>query len=87
MASVNPSFNTISQFSHVGWGYLLTTLPVLAFHFPLIWVVSAIVLGAGIKEYSDSNGLETPDVAGNSWEDFGFWCIGIVLAVGVLIIK
>ena len=33
-----------------------------------------------IKEYSDSNGLETPEIAGNSWEDFGFWAVGVGLA-------
>jgi hypothetical protein len=81
---MNVSFNQVSQWAHVGWGYLLTTLPVMLLHWHLYWVAPAIVLGAAIKEYSDAHGLETPDVAGNSWEDFSFWCVGVAIGIAAL---
>ncbi len=84
---MNVSFNQVSQYAHVGWGYILTTLPTLLFHIPLYYIAPLIVAGAAIKEYSDAHGLETPEVAGNSWEDFGFWCIGIILGCIVLRLK
>ncbi len=81
---MNVSFNQVSQFAHVGWGYLLVTAPVLLFHCPLKYSAGVILAGAAIKEYADAHGLETPEVAGSSWEDFAFWCVGIGAALIVL---
>lgn len=81
------SFNQVSQYAHIGWGYILTTLPILLLHLPIYYVAPAIIIGAGIKEYADAHGLETAEVAGNSWEDFGFWCVGILLGCIVLRFK
>jgi hypothetical protein len=82
--SFSPSFNTVSQCAHVGAGYFLVTAPVLAFHWPLWIVAGVVVLFAGAKEYYDCHGGETPLVAGDSWEDFFFWCVGIGLSALVL---
>jgi hypothetical protein len=80
----NPDFNFVSQTAHIGWGFIFVTTPVLLFHLPLFMPAFGTVLLTGIKEYSDAHGGETPAVAGNSWEDFGFWCVGVLLAVMVL---
>jgi hypothetical protein len=80
----DPTFNEISQFSHIGWGYLLTTVLALVFHVHPLVACAIVTTGAGIKEYSDAHGGETPLVAGNSWEDFAFWCVGIALGLLVL---
>ena len=78
--SLNPSFNTISQFSHVAWGYLLVTAPVIVFHIHPAYTIGAVLLGSGIKEYADCNGLESAQVAGSSWQDFAFWSMGVDIA-------
>jgi hypothetical protein len=83
--TMDGSFDIVAQISHVGLGYLLTTAPVLL-RPRLRPAVAAgvVILIAGIKEYADGHGLQTAAVAGNSWEDFAFWCIGVVLALFVL---
>ena len=84
---MNIDFNFVSQSSHIGWGYLVTTALVLLFHWP-IWVVAlSLILIAGAKEYWDCHGLETPDVAGNSWIDWMFYCIGILFGSLVLLVR
>lgn len=80
----DPSFNQVSQFSHVGWGYLLTTAPALLFHKHVWPFAIPVMVGAAAKECWDAHGGESPIVAGNSWEDFGFWCVGIILALLIL---
>ena len=82
--NLNPSFNTVSQFSHVGWGYLLVTAPTLLLHHAVWWSAGPVLLLSGAKEYWDCHGGETPVVAGDSWEDFFFWCVGVGLAVVTL---
>ena len=84
---MNPSFNFISQSSHIGWGYLIVTVCVLVFHWALAPVALGLVAIAGAKEYWDCHGLETPQEAGNSWEDWAFYCIGIILGSIVLIVR
>jgi uncharacterized membrane protein len=90
---IDPSFDSVSQYAHFGWGYFLVTMPVLLIHvaFPAasVWwllciMAGLVAIGTGIKEYWDGHGLETPDVAGNSWKDFAFWNIGTATAVLVL---
>lgn len=83
-STLNVSFNSVSQYAHVGWGYLLSTAPVLLFHIPLWITAPLVVIGAGIKEYWDAHGLETPEIAGSSWEDFAYWCVGVAAAIMVI---
>jgi hypothetical protein len=83
--ALNPSFNAVSQFSHVGWGFLLVIAAVLGFHAPPLWAASVVVVLAGAKEAYDCNGGETPVIAGDSWEDFFFWCLGVGLALVTLL--
>lgn len=83
------SQNQTSQYAHVGWGYLLVTAPVLilhrfAHHNFILAVAAVVVVTAGLKEYWDSHGLESKVLAGNSWEDFGFWCVGVITAAQLL---
>jgi hypothetical protein len=79
---MNVSFNSVSQYAHIGWGYIFVTAPALLFGPKVLWwTLGVCILGEAIKEIWDSNGLETKEVAGNSWEDFGFWCIGNFTAV------
>lgn len=77
----NPDFNFVSQCAHIGWSYVFVTMPALLFHVPLLWTASCTVTAAAIKEEWDAHGLETPAVAGNSYLDFAFWCIGVALAI------
>lgn len=73
------SDNMIAQMAHVGWGALLTLAPAVMFHeSPYYFAAAVVVLAAG-KEYWDSHGLESTALAGNSWEDWGFWCLGASL--------
>ena len=81
------SLNLVSQLSHVGWGYLLVTAPVLLIgHQALWWTAGVCVLGEGIKEYADSHGLEDAATAGNSWLDLLWWLVGNATGVAVLLI-
>jgi hypothetical protein len=83
--TMDGSFDTVAQISHVGLGYLLTTAPALLRpRLRPAAVAAVVVLFAGIKEYADGHGLQTSAVAGNSWEDFGFWCVGVALGLLVL---
>jgi hypothetical protein len=80
---MNLTFDEVSWLGHIGWGYLLVTLPVLKFHAPL-HIMAPIVIAAAGKEYWDCHGLETEAVSGGvkgSWIDFATWCIGIWLGV------
>jgi hypothetical protein len=82
--TLNISGNFIAQSSHVGWGYIFTTAPILMFH-TRFWLVALAVVGlTGLKELWDANGLESKELAGNSWEDWAFWIIGTLLALTVL---
>jgi hypothetical protein len=86
----------VSQAAHVGFGYIFVTMPALiASHFCTIdtvkrigWISGAVVLiGSGIKEIWDVNGLEDPVTSGGvkgSWQDFGFWCLGNALGLAML---
>jgi hypothetical protein len=71
------SFNFVSQTAHVGWGYIFVTAPAMMFGPKVLWWTLLIcVIGEAVKEIWDSRGLETKEVAGNSYEDFAFWCVG-----------
>jgi hypothetical protein len=85
--TLNPSFNFVSQAAHFAWGYIFVTFPsliILRFaHRLTIWelltIVAVAVAVTGGKEYWDAHGLETPEIAGNSWVDFWWWSAGIGL--------
>jgi hypothetical protein len=79
------SFNFVSQTAHVGWGYIFVTAPAMMFHVKWWILVVGVIVLTGIKEYADSHGLETPDVAGDSWEDWAWWIVGTLLALAVLV--
>jgi hypothetical protein len=79
------SQNFRDQAAHVGWGYIFVTAPAMLFHVKWWILVVGVIVLTGAKEYADSHGLETPDVAGNSWEDWGFWCVGALLGLAVLV--
>lgn len=78
--TLNVSNDLIGQLAHVGWGFMVTAFPIIAFHWPIYYTAGATLILAGAKEYWDSHGLETPQMAGNSWVDFGAYCIGVALA-------
>jgi hypothetical protein len=82
---VTPNF--IAQSAHVGWGYIFVTAPAMLFHVHILWIALGVVALTGAKEYWDAHGLETPDVAGNSWVDFAYWFLGVWLALIVLFIS
>jgi hypothetical protein len=75
------SSNTLAQGLHVALGSLAVSLPgwLWGTHAATIGAVSALVF-AGIKEAWFDPHFETPATAGSGWEDFGFWCVGIVAA-------
>lgn len=77
----------IAQSSHVGWGFLLTLSPALIFHISVWWMAIGLSVITGAKEYWDSHGLESKQLAGNSWEDWAFWNVGIGWAVLVIYIS
>ena len=76
------SLEEVSQFAHVGWGYLLVTAPVLALGEKALLPWALIVTtAAGLKEYEDCHGLESEADSGGvsgSWLDFSMWCVGIL---------
>jgi hypothetical protein len=75
--------NFIAQCSHVGWGFLLAISPALIFHTSVWWFASIVCFLSGIKEYWDSHGLESEILAGNSWEDWAYWNLGVLWALAV----
>jgi hypothetical protein len=78
--------NAIAQMAHVGWGALLTLAPAVMFHKSAWYFAVAVVIGAAAKEYADAHGLESEALAGNSWEDWSYWCVGGALGLGVFFI-
>lgn len=84
--AINVSADTIGQLSHVGWGFMVTAFPMMAFHWPIYYAAPLTLLLAGAKEYWDSHGLETPEMAGNSWKDFAFYAVGVGIALGAFLI-
>jgi hypothetical protein len=82
---MNVTFNQTAQYAHVGWGYIFVTAPAMMFHVKWWILVAGVIALTGCKEWWDSHGLETPDVAGNSFEDWAFWIVGTLLALAVLV--
>lgn len=80
------SDNAIAQMAHVGWGALLTLAPAVMFHKSVWYFAGAVIILAAGKEYWDSHGLESKALAGNSWEDWAFWCLGVALGLSVVFI-
>ena len=82
------TLDSVSQYAHVGWGYVFITfpLPFISTRF-MWWRLLVCVLGEAGKEYWDSHGLETPEVAGNSWKDWFFWCLGNATGVAALLFR
>lgn len=78
--------DSIAQWGHVGWGALLTLAPAVIFHKSVLYFAAAVIVLAAIKEWWDSHGLESPALAGNSWEDWAFWCVGVALGIAVIFI-
>ena len=83
--TLNISQNFRDQAAHVGWGYIFVTAPAMLFHVDYRWIALTVVLGTALKEYLDAHGMEDKATAGNSWEDFGYWCAGVGLALAVLV--
>ena len=74
------TFNTVSQFAHVGWGGFLT-LAVLLFD-PKWWVAAIVVASvAALKEFVWDKLTEDVTTQGNDFEDFAFFLVGIVIAL------
>ena len=71
----------IAQTSHIGWGFLLTISPALLLHQSVWWFAIGWSAISGAKEFWDAHGLESKQLAGNSWEDWAFWNVGIGYAV------
>jgi hypothetical protein len=81
------SNNAIAQMAHVGWGALLTLAPAVMFHTNVLYFALAVSVIAAGKEWWDSRGLESVALAGNSWEDWAFWEVGVTLGVTVVILS
>jgi hypothetical protein len=76
------TMNTVAQGLHVTLGALCVAFP------GWLWGNRAAVVGAGsalvfaaIKEGWFDSTFEAPATAGNGWEDFGFWALGIAAAL------
>jgi hypothetical protein len=80
------TLDSVSQYAHVGWGYILVTAPTLFIgQKALPYAMCAVFVGSAIKEYWDAHGLEDPVTAGNSVVDFFWWCVGNAMGVAVLL--
>jgi hypothetical protein len=88
--AVNVTLQSVSQYAHVGWGYIFVTFPTLLLGPKVLWwTAGAVLIGTGIKEYADCHGLEMPDVSGGvkgSWQDFAFWCVGNALGTSTCLL-
>jgi hypothetical protein len=90
-ASPLVTLQSVSQYAHVGWGYIFVTAPTLLIGQRAMWWAAALTLVASAgKEYWDFHGLEDDATSGGlrgSLEDFGFWCVGNALAVILLLLR
>lgn len=73
-----PNSNVVAQLAHVGWGFLMTAVPL---HFATLTVSAlfATTVAAG-KESAESLGIATWEGKqpwGSSAIDFGFFMVGI----------
>lgn len=85
---MNLTLDEVSQFAHVGWGYLAVTALKLAVHVPLPIAALVVIAAAAGKEYWDCHGLENLATSGGvegSWIDFAFWALGAGLGCLVFI--
>jgi hypothetical protein len=85
MNKIDLSKNTLAQMAHVGWGCAGVLLFTLFGYF--ILGTGAMVAFASLKEGVFDPLTETPAAQGSGWEDFAFWCVGILIAVLMIIIR
>jgi hypothetical protein len=87
---MNPSFNTVSQFAHLGVSYSITlsVLTIGGLH-SLYWFLPISVGAAAVKEFWYDEKYETAEVRGSSLEDFIVYLTGIsgAIAFDLLILK
>lgn len=79
----DPSFNTVAQIAHVAVAYavVLSLLLVLG-PGSLYWLIPVSVGAAAIKEFWYDEKYESASVRGSSLEDFLWYCVGIIGAIG-----
>lgn len=73
----------INQLAHIGWGSYLTLALACRLHFYSVLIMIAF---AGLKEGVFDPLTETKTEQGSGWEDFAFWCAGIILGIGSAIL-
>lgn len=84
MSGIDPKlFNQISQLGHFAGGAAIVLAGAM-FHreWVLIGTFVGLLILAGLKEFAYDEYFETAEVRGSSLEDFSFYALGGVLAVG-----
>jgi hypothetical protein len=71
------------QISHVGWGAFLTLA--IAQHETPLHAVLVVLAAATVKEAIVDPLTETVALQGSGFEDWAFWCLGIVVGLAFLI--
>ena len=69
----------LAQISHVGWGAYLTMA--ISQHTTLGHAALWVLAGATIKEGIFDPLTETKALQGSGFQDWSFWCLGIVLGI------
>jgi len=83
---IHLSFDALAQLAHVGWGAMLVFI--LALLFLPWWAAALLVAAAGaIKEFVVEPFIEDPSTQGSALRDFLFWCLGVAVAVIVLLLR
>ena len=71
------------QISHIGWGAALTLG--LTHHMTPLHAAGVVLAAATLKEGVIDKLTETVALQGSGWQDFLFWCLGIVVGLVALI--
>ena len=91
---IDPSFfYEVAQFAHTGMAGLiyLGIAHIAQKHdlFKWSWYLALVTLGvaaAGVKEFWYDKNYENAATRGSDFEDFSFYCLGIIIAIAVILI-
>jgi len=84
--TITISYDTLAQLAHVGWGAMLVFIVALLI---LPWWAAALLVSAAgaVKEFVVERFIEDTHTQGSALRDFLFWCVGVAVAVIVLLLR
>ena len=80
MSQIDLSMDEMAQVAHIGVFSFLNLVLILIFSHPILWFLASVIFAA-VKEGWWDVKYETPETAGNGWEDFSTLCGGALIGM------